>query len=149
MKFEQIKEYLAESDFYNIEETDSFVAVNDINLKFHLRNENFIPEDSPERLISALKSVFSNDMHSFKISTFDTDFTYKGELFQKIKLYKISGIESYTQDKVIDIYFPVQNKKPIYTKIPEDDLFRRVIIRILNSRQALEILSDSFAPSIF
>ncbi|TYO27841.1 hypothetical protein [Acinetobacter baumannii] len=148
MKFEELKNLLANTGFYKVENAETYVALDDIDLKFHLINETQVADDSRDRTISAIKNAFRQDMHSFKISVFQLNITYNVGLVQSFDIHKISGFESYTDDKLIELYFPIQNGKLIYTPIPEDDIFRRAIIRNLNSKQAFEILSESFSPSI-
>lgn len=148
MNFETLKNILADTGFYKIENAYSFVALNDINLKIHLINENEIDDDSHERTILAIKSAFRQDMHSYKISIFQLNITYNGEVVQSFDIHKISGFEQDTYDKLIELYFPIQKDKLIYTPIPENDIFRRAIIGNLNSKEAFKILSETFSPSI-
>lgn len=79
MKFEELKNLLANTGFYKVENAETYVALDDIDLKFHLINETQVADDSRDRTISAIKNAFRQDMHSFKISVFQLNITYNGE----------------------------------------------------------------------
>jgi len=141
--FEDLKELLSATAFYKIEMTDTYVALDDIHLKIHLKNKNEILDESYNLSISKCKDAFEDDMHHFHFSKFETHFTYKGELIQLIEVFKISGKESYSDEKIIDLYIPIQADKPINTPLPEEDEFRKVIFKTFNNQQALDILKES------
>ncbi|ENT3302542.1 MULTISPECIES: hypothetical protein [Acinetobacter calcoaceticus/baumannii complex] len=148
MKFEELRNLLSETDFYKVENCDIYVALDNINLKIQLENRVEFPDDSNEKVVVACRSVFRDDIHRVKVSAYNAVFKFNGEVIQSFTLYKISGLETYSEDKVINIYLPIPKGKLIYSQIPEDDFFRRSIIKKLNNRQALEIITDTFRPSI-
>ena len=121
MKFEELRNLLSETDFYKVENCDIYVALDNINLKIQLENRVEFPDDSNEKVVVACRSVFRDDIHRVKVSAYNAVFKFNGEVIQSFTLYKISGLETYSEDKVINIYLPIPKGKLIYSQIPEDD----------------------------
>lgn len=142
MKFEKIVEFLEENNWYQVDQSNVFLAKGDINLEYEVLDEweETHEADLPQN-IKSFKYQLINSMivkNTFKKKVI---FKYNSRLLKTVILYKFSGhIDGYP-DALRHTFFAKPENRNVTESV--NDVFSIALIKSFNNSETMSFVRSA------
>ena len=142
MDFEKISSLLKENDWFQVDQSNVFLARGDINLEYEACGEweETQRADLPKN-IESFRFQLTNSMIVKNIFKKKVIFKYNSRLLKTITLYKFSGYLDNYPNEFHEIFFAKPGDRDITESV--DDIFSIALIESLNGSKTMRFVRSA------